>query len=133
MAVKAVDKRRLGRKIRQLRESQNPRLSQRKLALEAEITNASLSDIENGINFPSEDLLLRLVTLLNPKESIKQEIYDIYARAKGGPPPDISAYLRENEKMNELLRRLIHKQVTEEDFERLIQVVDGIPDTDIEE
>ena len=61
MAVSAVDKKKLGKWIKQSREKKQPHLSQRQLALAVDITNASLSSIESGMIFPSEELLLKLL------------------------------------------------------------------------
>ena len=65
---------------------ENTKISQRQVALALEVTNASISDIENGINFPSEALLLKLVTHLNPPDKLRNDIYRIYAEAKDAPP-----------------------------------------------
>ena len=58
MAVSAKDKKKLGKWIKQLRESKSPTLSQRQLALAVDITNASMSSIESGNIFPSEEVFL---------------------------------------------------------------------------
>ena len=60
MAVSSADKKKLGKWIKQAREKKQPHLSQRQLALAVDITNASLSSIESGMIFPSEELLLKL-------------------------------------------------------------------------
>ena len=66
MAVSAADKKKLGKWIKQAREKKQPHLSQRQLALAVDITNASLSSIESGMIFPSEELLLKLIEQLQP-------------------------------------------------------------------
>lgn len=60
MAVSSADKKKLGKWIKQAREKKQPHLSQRQLALAVDITNASLSSIESGMIFPSEELLIHL-------------------------------------------------------------------------
>ena len=55
MAVSAADKKKLGMWIKQSREKKQPHLSQRQLALAVDITNASLSSIERGRMFASEE------------------------------------------------------------------------------
>jgi len=60
MAVSSAYKKKLGKWIKQSREKKQPHLSQRQLALAVDITNASLSSIESGMIFPSEELLLKL-------------------------------------------------------------------------
>mgnify|MGYP000394033747 CR=1 FL=1 len=71
MAVSAADKKKLGKWIKQAREKKQPHLSQRQLALAVDITNASLSSIESGMIFPSEELLLRLIEQLQPPPELR--------------------------------------------------------------
>ena len=95
MAVASADKKKLGKWIKQSRESKHPYLSQRQLALAVDITNASLSSIESGMNFPSEDVFLKLLDQLQPPARRRDEMLRLFAEAKGTAPPDINARLRE--------------------------------------
>lgn len=74
MAVSAADKKKLGKWIKQSREKKHPYLSQRQLALAVDITNASLSSIENGLLFPSEELFLKLLEQLQPPPDLREKI-----------------------------------------------------------
>ncbi|MHC2180909.1 transcriptional regulator with XRE-family HTH domain [Paenibacillus sp. PvR053] len=87
------------------------KLSKRQAALAVEISNASLSDIENGINFPSEPVLLRLVEQYGPNDKLRHGIFEIYANAKNAPPPDISAYIKANVELWGLIRDLMCKEI----------------------
>lgn len=126
MAVDAKSKAKLGKKLRILRESKE--ISQRQTALAAEITNASLSSIENGMIFPSEALLLRLVDFLKPTEKLRQELYEIYAQAKDMPPPDISNFLKDQPELQDLLRELMKKELTDQGLDLLRQQIKGMED-----
>lgn len=107
MAVSSNDKKKLGRWIRQLREAKTPVLSQRQLALAVDITNASMSSIESGSIFPSEEVFLKLLDELQPKLSRRNEMLELFARAKGTPPPDINARLKKNPMVWDLVRDLL--------------------------
>ena len=107
MAVSAADKKKLGKWIKQAREKKQPHLSQRQLALAVDITNASLSSIESGMIFPSEELLLRLIEQLQPPPELREKMLVLFAKAKGTSPPDINAELSKNPKLWGLIRQLI--------------------------
>ena len=112
MAVEARHKAALGEKLHMARDAIS--LSQRKAAKQVEISNAALSDIENGHNFPSESLLLKLIECYSTQDPLRSEIYAIYAEAKDAPPPDISVFIKENPCLYDLLRDLQAKEITEE-------------------
>lgn len=83
MAVSAADKKKLGKWIKQAREKKQPHLSQRQLALAVDITNASLSSIESGMIFPSEELLLRLIEQLQPPPELREKCWSFSQKPKG--------------------------------------------------
>lgn len=117
MAVSTQNKIALGEKLHMARD--NRKLSQRKAARAVEITNAALSDIENGHNFPSESVLLKLVSFYNPSPALCEEIYQIYSEAKNTPPPDISSFIKENTCLYPLLRELRGRRLTEEGLQEI--------------
>lgn len=119
MAVCAKDKKKLGKWIKQLRESKSPVLSQRQLALAVDITNASMSSIESGSIFPSEEVFLKLLDQLQPTPSRRNEMLELFARAKGTSPPDINARLKENPMLWDLVRDLLDAAYDEQ---QIIQI-----------
>lgn len=123
MAVSSADKKQLGKWIKQLREKKKPYLSQRQLALAVEITNASLSSIESGMIFPSEELLLRLLEQLQPPPELREKIFILFARAKKTSPPDINAELSKNPRLWGLIRQLIAIDPTEEQVAQIEQLI----------
>lgn len=123
MAVPAADKKKLGKWIKQLREKKHPHLSQRQLALAVDITNASLSSIESGMIFPSEELLLKLLEQLQPPPDLREKILSLFAKAKGTPPPDINVELRKNPKLWGLIRQLIAVNPSEEQVKQIEQLI----------
>lgn len=114
MSVRASDKKQLGQQLRMLREQHKPYISQRKLAQAVDITNASLSDIENGVNFPSEDVFLRLLSVLGPDGDEREMLLNLYADAKQTVPPDITAFLRKQQNLYAVLRSMMGKEITED-------------------
>lgn len=114
MAVSSQDKKKLGKWIRQLREAKSPTLSQRQLALAVDITNASMSSIESGNIFPSEEVFLRLLEQLQPKPSRREEMLALFAKAKGTTPPDINARLKNNPILWDLVRDVLDVASDEE-------------------
>lgn len=112
MAIESGYKIALGERLHMARDARS--LSQRKAAKYVGISNAALSDIENGHNFPSEVLLLKLVDCYAPADSLRSDIYEIYAVAKDAPPPDISVFIKENPCLYELLRELKRKEINTE-------------------
>lgn len=123
MAVSAADKKKLGKWIKQSREKKQPHLSQRQLALAVDITNASLSSIESGMIFPSEELLLKLLEQLQPPPELRDKMLTLFATAKGTPPPDINAELSKNPKLWGLIRKLIAVSPTEEQVSQIEQLI----------
>jgi len=126
MAVASSDKKKLGKWIKQLREKKRPYLSQRQLALAVDITNASLSSIESGMNFPSEEVFLKLLDQLQPSPERRNEMLRLFAEAKGTTPPDINAQLREKPQLWGVVRELIEINPTEEQMEQICLHVRGI-------
>lgn len=114
MAVSSQDKKKLGKWIRQLREAKSPTLSQRQLALAVDITNASMSSIESGSIFPSEEVFLKLLEQLQPKPSRREEMLALFAKAKGTTPPDINARLKNNPMLWDLVRDVLDVASDEE-------------------
>jgi transcriptional regulator with XRE-family HTH domain len=123
MAVSAADKKKLGKWIKQLREKQQPHLSQRQLALAVDITNASLSSIESGMIFPSEALLLKLIEQLQPPPELREKMLTLFAEAKGTSPPDINAELSKKPKLWGLIRKLIEVDPSEEQVSQIEQLI----------
>lgn len=130
MAVSAWDKKTLGEWIRQLRQDKAPPLSQRRLALAAGITNAALSSIENGMIFPSEELLLKLVEQLQPNAVKKEEIFALFAEARKTIPPDISAKLKKEPALCEVIRQIVTANLSNEQIDQVKQYIQKIANED---
>lgn len=126
MAVSAKDKQALGKKLKMARETL--KLSQRQAARDLEISNAALSDIENGHNFPSEALLLKMVDKYRPKSDLRSKIFILYAKAKDAPPPDISCFIKNNEFVLEIVRAMMKKNITVETLSSLLVEINKMED-----
>jgi transcriptional regulator with XRE-family HTH domain len=110
MAISVDYKIALGEKLLEARKYKG--ISQRKTAQAVKITNASLSDMENGFNFPKEETIIALTSFLSPPDNLRKEIFEIYALAKDVPPPDISAFIKGNQDIQAMLRELMAKDIT---------------------
>lgn len=130
MAVAIKDKQSLGKKLKMAREAS--KLSQRQAARDLEISNAALSDIENGNNFPSEGLLLKAVNRYQPKGNLRDKIFSLYAKAKDAPPPDISNFIKNNESVLKALRAMMKKNITAESLDSLLIEINKMEDKDDE-
>lgn len=131
MAVSSGDKKKLGKWIKQSREAHKPSLSQRQLALAVDITNASLSSIENGSIFPSEELLLKLICVLQPPEKKRDDMLTLFANAKKTAPPDINSMLSKSPQLWRLVRKLIEINPTEEQAEHIMQEFSSIKQREV--
>ena len=123
MAVSATDKKKLGKWIKKSREKKQPHLSQRQLALAVDIINASLSSIESGVIFPSEEVFLKLLEKLQPPPELREKMLLLFASAKGTPPPDINAELSRKPKLRGLIRQLIAVDPSEEQVTQIEQFI----------
>lgn len=130
MAVSSNDKKKLGRWIKQLREAKTPVLSQRQLALAVDITNASMSSIESGSIFPSEEVFLKILGQLQPKPTRREEMLALYAKAKGTPPPDINACLCNNPGLWPLIREVIAMDPCSQQIEQLRKIIKTIDNSE---
>ena len=105
MPIATSKKKKLGTKLKIQRTKEKKAL--RKVAIECEISPTSLSDIENGVLFPSETTFLRLVEALNFDK--KSEICDMYAELKETAPPDVVSFLTKNKTAVAEVRQLMNK------------------------
>ena len=105
MPIAASKKKKLGIEIRKQRNKE--KLALRKVASECGISPAALSDIENGINFPSETTFLRLVEIL--RFSDRPKAYDLYAGLKETAPPDVVEFLTRDKAAVAQVRALMNK------------------------
>ena len=106
MPIATSKKKKLGMKLKTQRTKEKKAL--RKVAIECEISPASLSDIENGVLFPSETTFLRLVEALNFDK--KTEICDMYAELKETAPPDVVSFLTKNKSAVAEVRQLMCRE-----------------------
>ena len=117
--INSKDKKRLGKYLRNARGD----VSQRQTALAVGISNAALSDIENGFNFPSEILLLRILKHLTPNKKLESQILTLYGHAKQVPPPDISRFIMDNLGAQYLIREIMEKKSPNKVIDYLIDIL----------
>lgn len=112
-------KRNLGKKIKQLRESQKEPISQRKLASLVELSPSNMKYIEDGINAPTADIYNLIISKLKPGKKLHIEMDKLYTIIRGTPPPDVCDIVINNVEMNDILRIIKDKKLTAQQLESL--------------
>ena len=102
--------------IKVLRHNNN--LSLRAAASELGITAAYLCDLENGKRPAPVTLIEEMIELYGIYDL--DSFYDLVGKSRGEVPPDIAAYLMDNEEARTVIRRGIEKEV---DWKEIIKVV----------
>ncbi len=97
-------KQRLGKKIKQLRESKKDSISQRKLASLVGLPPSNMKYIEDGVNAPTAEVYDAIIRNLKPGDKLHAEMDQLYTIIRGTPPPDVCDIVRKNNGMNDALR-----------------------------
>ena len=97
-------KQQLGKKIKNLRESQKETLSLRKLAGLVNLPPSNMKYIEDGVNAPTAEVYDAIIRNLKPKDKLHAEMDSLYTIIRGTPPPDVCDIVRKNTGMNDALR-----------------------------
>ena len=93
--------------------------SLRAVARAIEIPASNLSYIEKGIHAPSPEVYERIILELSPSDTERQEMDVLYSCIRDLPPPDICEILVTNNELNNSLRLLGNKHISNE---MLIQI-----------
>ncbi len=86
--------------------------SLREIARAIEIPASNLSYIEKGINAPSPEVYEKIILELAPSEDKRQEMDILYSYIRDMPPPDVCEILITNNGLNNSLRLLGNKQIS---------------------
>jgi transcriptional regulator with XRE-family HTH domain len=97
-------KQQLGKKIKNLRESQKETISLRKLAGLVNLPPSNMKYIEDGVNAPTAEVYDAIIRNLKPKDKLHAEMDSLYTIIRGTPPPDVCDIVRKNTGMNDALR-----------------------------
>jgi transcriptional regulator with XRE-family HTH domain len=97
-------KQQLGKKIKNLRESQKETISLRKLAGMVNLPPSNMKYIEDGVNAPTAEVYDAIIRNLKPKDKLHAEMDSLYTIIRGTPPPDVCDIVRKNTGMNDALR-----------------------------
>ena len=93
--------------------------SLREIARAIEIPASNLSYIEKGINAPSPEVYEKIILELAPSDEKRQEMDTLYSCIRDLPPPDVCEILITNNELNNSLRLLGNKQISND---MLIQI-----------
>ena len=93
--------------------------SLREIARAIEIPASNLSYIEKGINAPSPEVYEKIILELVPSDKKRQEMDVLYSYIRDLPPPDVCEILVTNNGLNNSLRLLGDKHISND---MLIQI-----------
>lgn len=101
-------------------------LTLRKMAELIDIAPAYLSDIEKRKrNAPSQDVLERLVEILELSDEEKNEMYDLAAMDKDTIAPDITEYVSTNNTIRVALRKAKDLDLGEKEWMKIIEEMEN--------
>ena len=116
-------KKKLGQKIKKLREKPCNNLTMRTLAKLVELPPSNMKYIEDGVNAPTADVYSKIIHHLNPGDKLRKEMDSLYTIIRGTPPPDICKIIIDNEGMNDALRCLENKKLNTEQINQLKELL----------
>ena len=120
---------RFGKFVREQREAKQINL--RKLAQILDIAPAYMSDIEKSRRYPPDREKIEIIAnTLELTEEEKNYLFDVAALAKANTvSPDLPEYIMENELVRVALRRARDIDAGQEEWKKIIQVLDEIEDS----
>lgn len=86
--------------------------SLREIARAIEIPASNLSYIEKGVNAPSPEVYDKIILELSPSDTKRQEMDVLYSCIRDVPPPDVCEILITNKGLNNSLRLLGNKHIS---------------------
>lgn len=100
-------------------------ISLRELAQRLDITPSYLSDIEKGRrNAPEKRIIEKLIGVLEIPELELPMFYDLAGQTKSEVPPDLPAYINENDKIRALLRTAKKNNTSDKTLEEIIKMIE---------
>lgn len=106
-----------GKYLRQLRESQVPRMTQGNLGEKVGRTGMHISLIENGKNDPPQgELLNNIINAMQLRDEEITKLFDLAALSRGTVPYDILPYFRSHENLRKTIRSAIKQKISDEDW-----------------
>ena len=99
----------LGKEISKCRKE----LSQRKLASAVGLPPSNMKYIEDGVNAPSPEIYKKIIEVLHPEEKRQKKMDHLYMLIRKAPPPDVCEIIIENEEINDAMRMIEGKILTD--------------------
>jgi hypothetical protein len=123
---KEADKKKFGKAIKKAREAlPKGSNSQRYIAEQIGIPNSTLKSFEDGVSVPTFKVYKALIDVLNPNEKQKQQIEKHYCELKGTPPPDVCETMVKIPNLNDLIRIINDKELSNNQVLDLIDMING--------
>ena len=99
-------------------------LQSKELAEMLDISMGYLSQLEHGKRVcPAQELLEKMIEVLNLNEEERYMIYDLYEKASGKLSPDIVEYVQSKEVIKKALRAAKAVNATDSDWEMFIDAI----------
>ena len=115
--IKAKEK--LGKRIKNLRESKKDPISLRKLATLVGLPPSNMKYIEDGVNAPTAEIYEAIINNLKPGDKLHNEMDSLYTIIRGTPPPDVCNIICENNGLNDVLRIIETQKLSDQQLETL--------------
>ena len=93
----------LGTLIKKLRLEKG--LSLRILANAVGLSPSNMTYIEKGINAPTGEIYLKIISKLKPDDNVCRKMEILYMQIRNLPPPDVCEILMNNPKLLEKIRK----------------------------
>ena len=119
-------KKRLGKKIKMLRESKKDNISQNALAKEIGLPRSNMKYIEDGVNAPTATVYDAIISYLNPNDKMREEMDNLFTTIRGTPPPDICKIVCDNKALYSALRELKDIELSEEQTQIIINTLKSV-------
>lgn len=111
-----------GEKIKEIRKSKGYTL--RYVGEKVPMTPSYLADIEKGRrNAPNDEKLDNLIKALTSSDEEQLELYDLAAQTRDDVTKDLKKVLANDEKIKELVRVILSKNLSESDIDTLIRLI----------
>ena len=99
------EKLKLGETIKMLRIEKE--ISLRSLAEHTGLSPSNITYIEKGVNVPTGEVYLKILSKLKPSDSARAEMDKLYMQIRKLPPPDVCDILLKNP---ELIKKIRNKK-----------------------
>jgi len=109
-----------------LKKKRNEReISIRPMAEKLGVSAGHYCDIESGRRSPTDRIFLdAVIDILHFNDEDKQNLYDLWGKARSASPPDITEYINES-KAARIALRVAKEKASDADWQRFVNQLEG--------